>query len=65
MKMKVGNFYKLLTTSGLDRGGQWECVKIERNKAHLKQESLLVVSIPCSLVFIRPTSQVFINYKHK
>ncbi len=65
MKLKVGNFYRLLYTSGLDRGGQWECVKIERNKAHLKQESLLVVSIPCSLVFIRPTSQVFINYKHK
>ena len=65
MNKKVGNFYKLLATSGLDRGGQWECVKIERNKAHLKQESLLVVSIPCSLVFIRPTSQVFINYKHK
>ena len=65
MKLKVGNFYKLLDTSGLDRGGQWECVKIERNKAQLEQESLLVVSIPCSLVFIRPTSQVFINYKHK
>ena len=65
MKMKVGNFYKLITRKGVDRGGQWECVKIERNKAQLKQESLLVVDIPCSLVFIRPTSQVFINYKHK
>lgn len=65
MKLKVGNFYKLLATSGLDRGGQWECVKIERNKAQLKQESILIVNIPCSLVFIRPTSQVFINYKHK
>lgn len=31
MKLKVGNFYKLLATSGLDRGGQWECVKIEKN----------------------------------
>ena len=65
MKLKVGNFYKLLAASGLDRGGQWECIKIERNKAYLKQESLVVVNIPCSLVFIRPTSQVFINYKHK
>ena len=65
MKVKVGNFYKLITRKGKDRGGQWECVKIERNKAQLKQESLLIVNIPCSLVFIRPTSQVFINYKHK
>ena len=65
MKLKVGKFYKLLATSGLARGGHWECIKIERNKAYLKQESLVVVNIPCSLVFIRPTSQVFINYKHK
>ena len=65
MKVKVGNFYKVTTHKGVDRGGQWECVKIERNKAQLKQESLLIVNIPCSLVFIRPTSQVFINYKHK
>ena len=65
MKVKVGNFYKVTTRKGVDRGGHWECIKIERNKAQLKQESILVVNMPCSLVFIRPTSQVFINYKHK
>jgi len=64
MKVKVGNFYRLHNRKGKDRGGQWECIKVERNKAQLKQESMLVVNVPCSLVFIKPTSQVFLNYKY-
>ena len=59
MKVKVGNFYRLYNRKGKDRGGQWECVKVERNKAQLKQESMLIIGVPCSLIFIKPTSQVF------
>lgn len=65
MKVELGKFYRYRQRNGQYREGQYECVKLYRNKASLRQDRLTIVNVPCSLINIKPTSQVFINYRNK
>lgn len=65
MKLELGKFYRYIQRNGQYREGQYECIKIYRNKARLRQEGCLtIIDVPCSIVFIKPTSQIFVNYKN-
>jgi hypothetical protein len=65
MKVELGKSYRYKDRRGFYTEGQWKCTRIYRNMANLSQDSLTIIDVPCSLIFIKPTSQVFINYRNK
>ena len=62
MKLEVGKYYKYIDRRGEDRG-VFKCVKLEKGKASIKQNCLLIYGVPSSLVILRKVSQVFKDYK--
>lgn len=62
MKLKIGDYYKYIDRKSRDRG-VFKCIKIKKGKASLQQESLLIIGVPLSLIYLRKVSQIFKDYK--
>ena len=62
MKLEVGKYYKYLDEKSRDRG-VFECVKINRKKASIKQDCLLITNVPASIIYLKNVSQVFKDNK--
>lgn len=62
MKLEVGKYYNYIDRKKENRG-VFKCISIERGKASIKQDCLLIKGVPASLVNLRNVSQVFKDYK--
>lgn len=62
MKLEIGKYYKYIDRRKENRG-VFKCVKLEKGKASIKQDCLLINEVPTSLVNLRKVSQVFKDYK--